>query len=243
MVKPPWHDRLRDELRKRGLPPTYSARLIEELTDHFTDIQKENLSMEAQTSAEEQLGSPELLASAAQKLIPGRTFAGRHPILTFLIGPIPAVAVMWFAVMLICDMCESFVTPLEPVQNGPPTAFEWIVAYGCFYVSRFLPFVLTAWLFARLGRRARRPMWGLLACGIVAYFAFVFQIGIGPPTAQHNLYLWFRPELGLWHWQDRVIQAIVPLALGVWTWRQVRYPPKNSPWRRDAEPSSAPAHA
>jgi hypothetical protein len=243
MVKPQWHDRLRDELWKRGLPPGYSARLIQELKDHLTDMNKENLSMEAQMSAEEKLGSPELLALAAQKAFAGRTFAGRHPILTFVIGPIPIVAATSYAIVALCAMCESLVTPLEPVKSGPPTVFEWIVTYGCLSVSRFLPFVLTAWLFTRLGCRARRPAWGLAACGLVACFAFIWQFGIFPPTAQHNLGVFFRPEFGLWRWQDRVIQAIVPLALGVWTWRQMAYPPKNFPWHRHAEPSSAPTHA
>jgi hypothetical protein len=189
------------------------------------------------------LGSPELLASTAQKEFVGRTFAGRHPILTFLILPIPIVAMTSYAIVVLCFMCKSLVAPLEPVHIGPPTGFEWIVTYGCFYVSRFLPFVLTAWLFTRLGRRAGRPAWGLVACGLVAYFAFIWQFGISPPTERYNLYVFFRPELGLWHWQDRVIQAIVPLVLGVWTWRQMAYPPKISPWHRDAEPSSAPTHA
>jgi hypothetical protein len=243
MVKPPWHDRLRDELRQRRLPPNYSARLFEELADHFTDVQKENLSMDAQTSAEEKLGSPELLASAAQRAFAGRTFAGRHPILTFLIGPIPTVAVTWYAIILVCALSMSIVTPYQPVQIDPPTTFEWFITYGCFYISRFLPFILTACLFSRLGRRAGRPTWGLMACGIVAYFGFIFSICIGPPTGQHNLCLSFRPELGLLRWQDRLIQAIVPMALGMWAWWQMVSPTKNMPWYRDSDASSAPTHA
>jgi len=243
MVKPQWHDRLRHELRERGLPPTYSARLIEELTDHFTDIQKENMSMEAQTSAEEKLGSPELLASAAQKAFGGRTFAGRHPIMTFLIGPIPLLFVTWYAIVGICGLCKGFVTPMEPAQIDPPTAFEWVVAYGCVYVSRFLPFVLAAWLFTRLGSRAKRPAWGLVACGIVAYFAFTFWMNVAPPTEQYSLRIVYTFLFGLRHWQRRLAQAILPLAFGLWTWYRMTYPTKNSPWRGVSELSSAPTHA
>jgi hypothetical protein len=243
MVKPPWHDRLRHELNKRGLPATYSARLIEELTDHFADIQQENLSMDAHMSAEERLGTPESLAAAAAKELGGRSFADRHPILTFVVAPIPAVAVTWYAVILICFACKTLVTPSTPVQIGSPTAVEWAVAYGCLYVSRFLPFLLTAWLFSHLGRRARRPIWGMAACGIVAYFAFIFLIGVHAPSEHHNLSIGFGPALGLRHWQDRLVQALLPLAIGAWTWRQTVSPWKNLPWRRAAEPSSIPTRA
>jgi hypothetical protein len=244
MVKPQWHDRLRHELSKRGLPSTYSARLIEELTDHFADIQKENPSMDAQMSAEERLGTPDLLAAAAAAELGGRTFADRHPILTFVVGPIPAVAVTWYAVMILIYFAfKSLVTPYTPAQIGSPTAVEWAIAYGCLYVSRFLPFLLTAWLFSHLGRRARRPIWGMAACGIVAYFAFIFLIGVHAPNAQHNLSIGFGPALGLRHWQDRLVQALLPLAIGVWTWRQTVSPRKNLPGRRATEPSSLPARA
>jgi hypothetical protein len=243
MVKPQWHDRLRHELNKRGFPSTYSARLIEELTDHFADIQQENLSMDVHLSAEERLGTPESLATAAAKELGGRSFADRHPILTFAVGPIPAVAVTWYAVILICFACKTLVTPYTPVQIGSPTALEWAVAYGCLHVSRFLPFLLTAWLFSHLGRRARRPIWGMAACGIVAYFAFIFLIGVHAPNEQHNLIIGFGPELGLRHWQDRLVQAMLPLAIGAWTWRQTVSPWKNWPWRRAAEPSSMPIRA
>jgi hypothetical protein len=77
----------------------------------------------------------------------------------------------------------------------------------------------------------------------VAYFAFIWQFGISPPTEQYNLYVFFGPEFGLWHWQDRVIQAIVPLTLGLCMWWQTAYPTKGLPWRRHAEPSSVPTHA
>ena len=89
MARPQWRDRLREELRKRNLPPAYAARLIEELADHVTDLEQENPSMDAQMLVEEKLGSPESLAEAAAAALAGRTFAGRHPVLMFLVVPIP----------------------------------------------------------------------------------------------------------------------------------------------------------
>lgn len=236
-------DRLRDELRKRGLPLDYAARLIEELADHFTDIQKENPSMDAHLSAEERLGSPQLLASTAQRELAGRTFAGRHPILTFLIGPIPVVALAWYATVVGCARCKAYVTPMVPATITPPTIFEWILTYGCLYVSRFFPFRLTAWLFTRLGRRAGRPTWGLAACGIVAYFAFTFLMMVRPPSEQYNLSLWFSFVLGLEYWRDRLLQAAAPLLLGLWTWWQTTRRAQSTPWRPVTEHSAAASHA
>jgi|SRR5579863_4967093 len=220
MASPHWPERLRHELEERGLPGTYSARLLEELTEHLNDIQRENLSMEALASAEEKLGTPESLAAAAQKEYLRRTFAGRHPFLTFVIGPIPIVFVTWYVLVLLCFSCKSFVAPYKPANMLPPTAFEWLVVYGQMNAVRFLPFVLLALFFVRVGRRACRPALGMVACGIVAYIAFINDIYVLLPTDEHNLAVGFAPQLGLWRWQDRWLQAAIPLAVGMWTWRR-----------------------
>jgi hypothetical protein len=193
--------------------------LLEELTQHLNDIQKENLGMEALASADEQLGTPESLAAAAQKEYLKRTFAGRHPFLTFVIGTIPVVVVTWYVLLLICVMCKSFVTPFKPVRLVPPTAFEWVCAYGSVYALRFLPFILLASFFVRMGRRAGRPVWGMVACGIVAYIAFTNHICVLPPTDDHNLGVGFSIVVDLRRWQERLLQAVIPLAVGIWTWR------------------------
>jgi len=198
--------------------------------------------MEAHSSAEEKLGAPELLASAAKKALTGRTFAGRHPILTFLIGPIPVVALVWYATVVGCALCKGYVTPMVPATLNPPTIFEWILTYGCVYVSRYLPFVLTAWLFARLAKRTGHPTWGLAACGIVAYFAFTFITRVRPPSEQYNLSVGFSFVLGLAYWQERILQAAAPLLLGLWTWWQTARRSRTTQWRV-TEVSAAPSHA
>ena len=177
--------------------------------------------MEALASAEEQLGTPESLAAAARKEYLKRTFAGRHPFLTFVVGPILAVVVAWHVLVLVCGICKSFITPFKPASLLPPTAFEWVFAYGNVYALRFLPSVLLAFLFVRMGRRAGRPVWGMVACGIVAYIAFTNIIDVLPPTDEHNLGVGFSIIPGLWRWQERLLQAVIPLAVGIWTWRHM----------------------
>jgi hypothetical protein len=232
MVKSPWRDRLREELRKRNLPPAYAARLIEELADHVTDLEQENPSMDAQLLIEEKLGTPESLAEAAAAELAGRTFAGRHPVLMFLVAPIPAVVLTLAAVLIVCQACKLAVTPLAPVNPNPPTAFEWALVYGIVFFQRFAPFALTAWLFLAMARRAGRPVWGITACALVALFAFAFRTGVLPPTFKRNLTVWFGPPNGLHQWQIGLLQSAVPLALGLWAWRRMT---------RHAWPASAPS--
>ncbi|HEX5444682.1 MAG TPA: hypothetical protein VFW87_12660 [Pirellulales bacterium] len=82
MASQQWPDRLRQELRRQGLPSDYISRLVEELSDHAADISMEKLSMDAEQNAATRLGSPEQLASFAKSEFQHRTFAGRHPVLT-----------------------------------------------------------------------------------------------------------------------------------------------------------------
>src|SRR5262245_40556290 len=82
-----WRDRLIVALRRQGLPTSYIDRLVEELSEHLTDLFTEEPSMDAQRDVEDRLGTPEQLAAAAKAEFQRRTFAGRHPVLTFLAGP------------------------------------------------------------------------------------------------------------------------------------------------------------
>jgi hypothetical protein len=221
MANPHWHDCLRHELEERGLPATYSARLLEELLDHCHDIQRENPSMEAHLSALERLGAPELLAAAAKKEYVKRTFAGRHPFLTFVVGPIVVTQMTWYLLLLlICFPLKTLVTPFEPATMLPPTSFEWFVAYANIYVLRFLPFAVLAPAFLRAGRTCCRPVWGMVACGIVAYMASVNYMHVGPPTEKHNLAVFLSLQFGLFGWQSRLVQAAIPLVVSIWTWRR-----------------------
>ena len=140
MARPQWRDRLREELRKRNLPPAYAARLIEELADHVTDLEQENPNKDAQMLVEEKLGSPESLAEAAAVELAGRMFAGRHPVLTFLVAPIPATVLTLAAVLLVCLACKSVLTSL-PRRCKPESADNLRVgagpAYGIVFVQRF----------------------------------------------------------------------------------------------------------
>src|SRR5437762_6720774 len=110
-----WHERLRDDLRRQRLPPSYIDRLVEELSDHIADSQTEDTSMEAQ-QALDCLGTTEQLAAAAGREFRRRSFAGRHPWLTFVIGPVALTPLLFV----------SLVTALFALGWTIGTASEWI---------------------------------------------------------------------------------------------------------------------
>ena len=219
MANPRWHERLRQALAKQGLPAAYSACLLEELAGHWEDLQKEHGSMDA-LSAEERLGAPELLAVAAREEYRKRSFAGRHPFLAFVVGPFLTTIVTWHALVLMCVPLKSLVTPYMPVVEAPPTRFEWALVYVIVLLLRFVPFAVLAPLFVRMGRASCRPVWGMVACGIVAYMAFLNELGVASPTESHNLAVFFSWQFGLVHWYSRLLQAGIPVVLSIWAWRR-----------------------
>src|SRR6478609_10145356 len=103
MANPPSRDALRTELERRGLPPAYIERLLGELGDHFTDLLEERSSsmgaarkLDFETNdLQSQLGEPTQLAIFAAEQYRARSFWGRHPFVTFVLGPLPFLLVSW----------------------------------------------------------------------------------------------------------------------------------------------------
>jgi hypothetical protein len=103
----PWLEALRGDLARRGLPPGYVKRFLRELEDHVEDISQEQeeimrtdaqgttMESNAALSVEERLGGREQLAEQAVAEFQRANFAGRHPVWTFLVAPIPAALIAW----------------------------------------------------------------------------------------------------------------------------------------------------
>jgi hypothetical protein len=152
MDSQPWPEQLRCELSRQGLPPQYIDRLVEELADHVLDSQTEHASMEAQP-AFERLGTTTHLAAAARREFDRHTFAGRHPVLTFVLGPIAFVPLLFVACMLlffgvgwVIATGLEFAAPEALSQISDETRHRiepWFAAVLNTY-ARFLPFALAA---------------------------------------------------------------------------------------------------
>ena len=231
MASQQWHDRLRWELGRQGLPSEYVSRLVEELSDHAVDILQENSSMEAEHADNQRMGSPESLASFARLEFRRRTFAGRHPLATFLAGPIVAIlgtlAAIFLTVFCVGWLIDCAAGLINGDTGGALSANdEFGLAVGMGMVQalnlmiRFVPFGLSAWLFARLGRRAGLRLWSVAACGIVTLMAVLFSSAVRPASAHSPGDLVF--GLGLKFGLGQVVQAAMPLALGLWlVWQHV----------------------
>jgi hypothetical protein len=233
MASPQWRDRFRNELLRQRLPRDYISRLLEELSDHAADLSKEISSMDVEKRSpptetqrvDDRLGNPEHLASLARSEYQRRTFAGRHPLITFIAGPVFAVVGTFLAVCLVAcgivwgiDLAAGGVLSANDKLDLPPTPFEMTIVQGFSLVIRFFPFVVSAWLFARLGRRTGLRAWSVAACGVIALVAVCFVSVCTPATAQAKA-MWmigFGLKFGL----DQIVQAAVPFALGAWLiWR------------------------
>jgi hypothetical protein len=217
MDSPQWRDGLIKELRRQRLPEHYAARLVEELTDHADDLFQENLGMDAKQDLEVQLGNPKQLAAVAKAEFQRRTFAARHPVVAFVVAPIVAPFGALIATCLCIEMAMELVGVfwnLDAISRGQTL----YLIHAVDLLVRFVPFVLSAWLFVRIGQRSGERNWSIGACGIVALIAVIFQTtlyeGVVPGGGSWSI--GFGLRLGL----DQILQAAVPIALGVWVWRQ-----------------------
>jgi hypothetical protein len=221
-----WLDRFAAELRRQRLPAGYRVRLLDELADHLSELEQETTSMEAQVLLEERIGRPEVIAAEARSEYTRRTFAGRHPVLTFGVAPLFAVLGILLTTLFVTYlvlMLASLTTPQLREQSIPPTTLQWCVAYSAVWFVRLAPFGVAAWLFARAGRRAQRPKWGLVACTIVAALAFVFWMGIREETTEHPGLVFFGLAIQQVPHPEQYVQAALPLAIGLWsTWSLLR---------------------
>jgi hypothetical protein len=228
----PWHEQLRIELHQQGLPATYIDRLVEELADHAVDSQTENTSMDAQQACAK-IGTTTELAAAARHEFDRRTFAGRYPVLTFVLGPIAFVPLLYVSCMLIffgvawviiCALEIMAPGILSQMADATKNRVEpWLVA--CFNAySRFVPFVLAAWLYCRIGQRlslapwerarVRVKGWSFIACLITALIAGLLFTKSTPATAtglgMYTVGLTFRPS------SRQLLQLLAPLAVAAW---------------------------
>jgi hypothetical protein len=225
-----WRSRLVEELLRQGLPKKQVDRLVEELTDHAEDVLSENQSIDADQALESRLGSPAQLAAVAKEEFKQSTFAGRHPLLTFVVGPIATALGIFAITLLVIAFVTWSASLIDPeIETNPiSSAQNAIVAYRiCQTVSlffRFVPFVLSAWVFVTLSRRTGLHSWSFLACLVVAVSAFCFK-SVAVLQSQPDRRVYIHVDLSHIDLIDnlnftQIMQAIVPLAFGTWLyWR------------------------
>jgi hypothetical protein len=154
--------RLIVDLLRRGVSPAYACRVTRELAEHSEDLAESGLDTPAG------VGDVELLAAGIAETYRKRTFAGRHPILSFAVAPFPlliaAIVGFWTVGVLIV---------LASVRL---TNYWGFVAVLLHPLSMFVPAMTITWLVCRLARGAGLT-WqrAVLACLPILAVAFLFN--------------------------------------------------------------------
>src|SRR5262249_12391450 len=157
------------------------------------------------------LGTPEQLAAVARDQLRRSSFAGRHPVLTFVAAPVATVMGCLIAMILAVLIITESASWLR-AAHGPLSDFDLGLLFCINQTARFVPFVVSTWIFARMARRSDRVAWSASACGVVALMGLLFTSTVMPPTPDSD-WMWvvdvinWKPDL------DHVLQAVVPLAL------------------------------
>ncbi len=194
MANPPSRDALRTELERRGLPPAYIERLLGELDDHYTDLLEERsssmgaarkLDFEA-GDLQKQLGEPTQLAIFAAEQYRARSFWGRHPVMTFVLGPLPLLLVSWIftATMIVWIgmglnyVCEHWFEIEQDkivyadhlwVQAAFMVAFTWFIVV-------FPPVTVAAMLCRTARRNAVEWRWPIISCTLISLVAGLMAV-------------------------------------------------------------------
>ncbi len=197
------------ELRRQGLPRAYIQRLLEELDDHLADLQDErspdmdtarkpeSITSEVKTpklesarvlNFQERLGNPVQLADFAAKQYHNRSFLGRHPILTFLVLPLPLIILELVAIFLsLCLLGTAIGGWLEGFVELDHPLLGSIMLALLARVVIVLPPLGTDLLICRLARcNTLNWRWPIAACCLVALFCAVFYVSWSLPTAPGN---------------------------------------------------------
>lgn len=214
MPSPNWHEDVRRALVLRRLPPAQVERLLLEIHDHYLDLMEEDANMSTDV-LHDRLGAPEHIANFAASILPSRSFAWRHPILTFLVAPIP------LAIGIIVAFCAALIgasvlIPNEFVHNESGIAFVSAALLTVAWIIRLVPFAILAFLFSRAaGRTGHGWKWGLAACALLAALAGALDVNYRLPTEAPNSGA-FMLGLGYPLGVIQFIQFVIPLAIGLW---------------------------
>jgi hypothetical protein len=198
-------DQLQLELQRRGLPRAYIDRLLAELDDHFTDILEErNSTMNTARKLhfepddiQRRLGTPTQLAIFAVEQYRARNFWGRHPWITYLVAPLPLLAIVLIAFCLavwLATTAGSYVAVNWFGWSLNPGEHLWLQSFSLALFSWGLivvPPLITAWLLCSVYQRnALDWRWPVLGCTllamVVALFAVSWQLSIGPGAADRG---------------------------------------------------------
>jgi hypothetical protein len=212
-------DRLRGDLTRRGLPRDYVERVVAELDDHRDDLRAEATDegtaprVVEQTSGD-RLGDPRGLAEFVTAQYRARTFAGRHPIVMFLVAPVPVALLAWSlgctaGALVTGGILAAF------TDQAPSSVYAWLNRSLSIVLTFLVPGLVTI-LFSRLAYRAGHGWrWQCASCLILTLMTGTFQMSLNfspiPQASTLTVGLRMPPHL---------LAMLLPLAVaGLFAWR------------------------
>ena len=208
------------ELVRRGLPADYVDRIVDELRDHQEDSAAEIAracgdSTQASELAESRLGNPRVLAGRIVSEYRARFFAGRHPMVTFLVAPLPALLLAWILYLLAAYLVFAGVESTLLSNEGSAGQHIGVLRAVDFLLVFAVPLLVAAG-FCRLARRTCAGLhWAAISTGLICFAALSLQTQITPPTmgpgtGRYLVGLGLHTSLlSLSDWAH-VLQAVVP---------------------------------
>jgi hypothetical protein len=211
MVSPPWHEKVRMELVRQGLPPSYIERLVQELRGHFDDLMEEERRMEAgkhafpgaeQKNWAERMGQPADVAAVAVAEYHRRAFSRKHPVVTFAVFPVLLVFGLWAGFLL----STYAIGEIAGQDDETPMTLASLCIKNYFTHALILaPIAVVTFFFCRFARtNGLDGRWPMTTTAILAIIAGVIWSNIITPGPSHE------PKLGL----------MIGLPFGVQSWLQ-----------------------
>ncbi len=190
MVDPKWHSELHRALVRQGLPRPYRERLMDELLDHAISLQEETAGMDAveTDTVKQKVGEPKQLAQLAGEEYRKRTWLGRHPVVAFLIAPIPMLVLSWILSMLLLVIPGKILQACGVATDGFTSSSLSATTVQLLNVGHYLwavsPFILTSFWACWIARRTGRgPRWLFACCAVITLVAAAYESHTVLPAA------------------------------------------------------------
>jgi PDZ domain-containing protein len=159
-------------MAQRGWPCKYVRRLTREISDHWHELEQEGRERGLDESAAcdfagQRLGDPNALIASYQRAMRDASWAGRHPVVSFILLP-PLALMLWFLCWIgmaggASDLYAKLLSLKTPAWGSYLT-----VLFGVKVIHYTGVFAVPAlfWWWARSSFRSFN--WGWMACGICA---------------------------------------------------------------------------
>lgn len=183
---------LGERLLRAGVAPAHVRRYLRELSEHFADLVDEERKAgrspdEVRAAARARLGGDGALAEAMLAQPGSRSWTGRAPWATLVVGPFLLLILAWIVpalLVLLVLWSKHFLHPLPlPPAWLPPVdkALMDLVQFGG-------PLLIGCGIALLAARQRSRTIWPLLGCAVVAVFGDSLRgVTIWPTAVSHDL--------------------------------------------------------